>query len=537
MPKVKFTGSKVSKAPKLPGKVNLSQLGSIGLETSSGVVFDSTIKELRGARAFQQFREMADHSAVIGACLFAIEMLIRKVKWRFEPGDASAEEKDRAEILDSMLQDMSCSWEDTIAEILSMLVYGFAYMEIVYKLRGGPEESDSKYHSRYSDNLISWRKWVLMPAETLHQWKFDPEGGIQGFIQRSPTDFKDRVIPIEKSLLFRTKVARNNPQGRSLLLNAFYPWQFVKRIMEVEGIGVERDLAGLPMALVPPEIMDPQASQEDKDFLAGIKDLVTNVRRNAMEGIVFPMAFDSENNPQYEFKLLATGGMRQFDTNKIIERYERRMAMSLLSDFIMMGHERVGSLALSKDKTTLIGRALAGILASISAVINRHAIPRLYQLNGWGVENPAQIVPGDVENADIKNLGVYVRNLVSVGAMTPDPGLEAALREAGGLPKIDPAYILAPGEMPAGQDPNGDQQDQGADEEGDDNVSKSDLDDDDFEDEDDELEIPETPVRRRGPRKNWNHDGPGATFAAAIEAADRRRAKKAPKKKPLKKAA
>lgn len=456
----KLTGNKRSKAPALPGRPDMRQLGSIGLESSAGLVYDSTIRELRGSKAFQHYREMADHSAVIGACLFAIEMLIRKVKWTFEVPKVGGEgEKEHAELLNGMLGDMSVSWEDTVAEILSMLTYGFAYLEMVYKVRKGPNERNSSYRSRFTDGLVGWRKWVLIPQETLLRWEWDDEGGVRAFVQRAPNDTKDRAIPIEKALLFRTKVSRNNPQGRSLLLNAYYPWQFVKRTMEIEGIGVERDLAGLPMALVPPEYLDPQAPAEDKALLQALKDLVTSVRRNAQEGIIFPMAHDEHNNPLFEFKLLATGGMRQFDTNKIIERYERRMAMSLLSDFILMGHERVGSLALSRDKTTLIGRALAGILASIAAVINRHAVPRLYQLNGWDPEVTCQITPGDVENADIKNLGVYLRNLASVGLVTPDPGLEAALREAGGLPMIDPEYQLGPGELPAaagGQQPGAD---------------------------------------------------------------------------------
>ncbi len=428
-------------------KPDLSQLASIGLDTRTGDVYDSTIRELRGPQAFKHYREMADHSPVIGACLFAIEMLLRKVKWSVEPGDESAEEEKRALLLEGMLDDMSHSWEDAIAEILSMMVYGFAFTETVYKLRKGPYERDSRYRSKFTDGLVGIRKFVLVPQETLDRWVWDQEGGIQSFIQRSPEDSKVRIIPIDKGLLFRTKVSKNNPQGRSMLLNAYYPWTFVKRIQEYEGIGIERDLAGMPYAGVPPEYLEADASENDRRFLSAVKEIVTGVRRNAQEGIVFPMAYDDENNPLFEFKLLATGGMRQFDTNKIIERYERRMAMSLLSDFILMGHERVGSLALSRDKTTLIGRALAGILASIAAVINRHEVPRLYRFNGWDPKAMSKFVPGDVENADIKNLGAYVKSVMSVGAMTPDPKLEAALREAAALPPIDPEYMRGPDEM------------------------------------------------------------------------------------------
>lgn len=437
--------------PKAPSGAFV-QLGSYGLYRSGGLVYDEIIRELNGTQGFKNYREIAENSAVAGASLLAIEMLIRKVPWRVQPGDQSDVEKYRAEVIESMFHDMSQSWADTVSEILTMLIYGFSWFEIVYKIRRGPEEKSGKYRSQYSDGIIGWRKWVPIAQESLYQWEWDDEGGVAAMKQIAPPDYANvRTIPIEKSLLFRTKATKNNPQGKSMLRSAWHPWRWVKRVMEVEGIGIERDLAGLPFAGVPPEILDPNASAEDKAQLEYVKKVVTNVRQNSLAGVVFPLAYDDDQGkPLWEFKLMSTGGMKQFDTGKVIERYERRIAMSMLADFIMMGHERVGSLALSKDKVSIIGRVLAAIVDSIASIINKHAIKRIYLLNGWKSIVPARLVPGDVENNDIKNLGVYVRNLMSVGALTPDPALEGFLREAAGMPPQDPAYQLGPGEIAPG---------------------------------------------------------------------------------------
>jgi hypothetical protein len=344
-----------------------------------------------------------------------------------------------------------------------MLVFGFSWLECVYKIRRGPDETDRKYNSKYTDGLIGWRKWVLIPQETLWEWQFDDEGAVSAMCQRAPDDFGEvRVVPLSKSLLFRTKTNKNNPQGKSLLRAAIHPWTWVKRIMEHEGIGVERDLTGLPLAKVPPEILDPNATQDDKTQLEYVKKVVQNVRQNSLAGVIFPLAYDEKGKPLYEFDLISTGGMKQFDTGKIIERYERRIAMAMLADFVMMGHERVGSLALSKDKVTLVGRLIASLVEGIAAIINQNAITRIYQLNGWSAVSKAHLVPGDLENADIKNMGVYVRNLMSVGALTPDPKLESALREFAGLPPQDPAYMQGP-PMMSGVNPD-DMPDDNADE-------------------------------------------------------------------------
>jgi len=130
--------------------------------------------------------------------------------------------------------------------------------------------------------------------------------------------------------------------------------------------------------------------------------------------------------------------------------------MALRADILLMGHERVGSLAPSRDKTTLIGRTLAGMLQSIATVFSRQAIPAPYNANGWETRaesnnGMSQLVPGEIESSDLKTISVCLGNVARVGVVTPDPELEAELRELPGLPDAD--YIKGPEQM---LDPTGD---------------------------------------------------------------------------------
>ena len=50
----------------------------------------------------------------------------------------------KGKFIDGCLADMSHTWADFLAEVLSCLPYGWAYFETVYKLRKGPDQSDSK---------------------------------------------------------------------------------------------------------------------------------------------------------------------------------------------------------------------------------------------------------------------------------------------------------------------------------------------------------------------------------------------------------
>ena len=164
--------------------------------------------------------------------------------------------------------------------------------------------------------------------------------------QMPPPDFGTFTIPIEKALLFRTKSRKNNPEGRSILRNAYRSWYFKRRIQEIEGIGIERDLAGLPVIHGPEDldIWDDQNKDAVKARL-GLEEMVRSIRRDEMEGVVLPAG--------YTLELLSSGGTRQFDTNAIINRYDTRIAMTVLADFIFLGHDKTGSWALSSDKTEL----------------------------------------------------------------------------------------------------------------------------------------------------------------------------------------
>ena len=207
---------------------------------------------------------MADNHPVIGAILYAVEMLVRGVDWTVSPSDPNDQRAvDEAEFVSSCMTDMSQSWPDTLSSVLSMLTYGYCYTEVVYKRRNGPDMKDASERSKHVDGRYGWRKWPIRDQSTITRWKFDEHGGIDGAWQMDTVaDTGEVFLPIERCLLFRTSTKRNNPQGRSILRNAFVPWYFQKRIQEIEAIGIERDLAGLPVALVPPHLLSDNATAQ-----------------------------------------------------------------------------------------------------------------------------------------------------------------------------------------------------------------------------------------------------------------------------------
>ena len=417
-------------------KPDLTELGTSGLRRSGGFVHEEFLNQLRGRRGFLVYREMADNDPVIGSILYAIEKVILRLEWRIDPFDDSPEAEEIRNFIDECMEDMSDSWDQTLASILSMLVYGFSFHEIVYKIRKG-DSKDPKYNSKHNDGKIGWRKFAIRSQESLNNWMMDVDGGIQGYRQIDPAGGGFREIPIDKGLLFRTNVSKNNPEGRSLLRNCFRPWYYKRRIEEIEAIGIERDLAGLPVAKVPPEYLSSGATAAQQSVLAEITQIVQNIKRNEQEGVIFPLMYDENGNEMFSLELLSSGGSRQFDTDKVIARYDQRISMSVLSDFILLGHEQVGSFALGSQKMDLWTMSVEAIAKSIAEVMNQYAIPRLLKLNGMNTELAPYLSYGEVSSVDLNELSNYVQKLIGAGALSPDEKLEAYLREQASLPPAE----------------------------------------------------------------------------------------------------
>jgi hypothetical protein len=413
----------------------MEELGNTGLRQSGGQINEEFNPKLRGASGRKVYREMGDNDPIIGGILFAFEKTVTRLDWHIEKDEAVDGEDERVDFLQGALDDMSESWTSTLSGILSMMGYGWSYHELVYKHRSGPSDDPTK-NSRYSDGKIGWRKWPVRSQESLNKWDIDESGGLRGMIQSTETG-ATKPVPIEKALLFRTNTARGNPEGRSLIRNAYRPWFFKKRIEEIEAIGIERDLAGLPVAFMDPAYLSSAATPAERQVMEAVANIVKGIKRNEMEGVIFPLAYDAAGNKTMDLQLLSSGGSRQFDTDKIVSRYNQQIAMSVLADFLLLGHEGVGSQALGASKIDLWMMAVEALALAIAETVNNHAIPRLLKLNGMDVEECPKLVFGQVDHIDLAVLGGFIKNMTDAGVITTDETLEDFVRELASLPPAD----------------------------------------------------------------------------------------------------
>ena len=429
-------------------------IGSRGLRQYGGWVREEFLPQLVGRQAARVFREMSDNSSTVGAMLFSILQSMRKIEWRTQSPLDTPAAKEMEDFAESLRGDMTHTWEDFVIEALSMIVYGFAPHEIVYKRRLGKDPPGHNENgpgrgtpsSDFDDGRIGLRRLPLRGQDTILKWFFDPNGDILGLTQQ-PWVGALIDLPIEKLLLFRPTQHKNNPEGRSVLRNSYRSWYFVKRMEEQEAILFER-MSGFPVMYVPNALLekvnaknpDPAAVQAYEAF----KRFVTNVRIDEQMGAILPSdPYPSATGPSsvrmYEFQLVVPQFGRSAGTgsNTIIERHKRDILMTTLADFIDLGHTARGTQNLAISKVDMFFTAIEGWLNSIAAILNRHLLPRVWRMNNLPMDLMPQWVPDLAQRIDLDILSNLVLRFSQAGMpLFPDPDLENYLRDAAGFPDI-----------------------------------------------------------------------------------------------------
>jgi hypothetical protein len=219
----------------------------------------------------------------------------------------------------------------------------------------------------------------------------------------------------------------------------------------MEAILIER-MSGFPVVYVPSSLIDGATATANGQpsnpaavqALEAYKKLVTSTRVNDQMGAILPSdtyrdaTGNVTNVRMYEFKFETPAQSRGgIETDKIIGRHKLDMLMTLLADFVVLGHEVRGTNNLAVTKVDMFFGAIEGWLNGLAAVLNRYALPRLWEMNGLNPDLMPQYEPDLAQRVDLDGLGTFIGNLAAAGMpLFPDDELERFLRESAGLPEV-----------------------------------------------------------------------------------------------------
>ena len=404
-----------------PERFRLSEMGSLGLRTFSGVTQDELKAELNWPRSINTFRDMSYHSAV-NAPLTLFENIISKATWTYKPpADATEEEKNQAKIINQMMQDMEQPWSEFIRDVLSSNVFGFSVHEKVFRKRYKANGS------LYDDGIIGWKKLPIRVQESISKFIFSEDGNEIIGVQQNLSAINDIYnrfssrgnlinIPRSKFLLFRTGKHRGDPFGKSPLRDAYLAWRFLTALEELEATGVAKDLNGLPVLYLPAQYLATDAPPEVQAIRLYYEGVMRNLQMNEQSAVILPQVIDSESRtPMFKLDLLSVDGKKNFDISKIKEYYKTLIFVSLFADILIQGTTSTGSFALGTIKNSLSGAYAERLISSIAEVLQNDLIKMTYQLNGWDESRMGKFDFDGIEPADLDTFSSAIMRMGASG--------------------------------------------------------------------------------------------------------------------------
>jgi phage gp29-like protein len=392
-----------------------------------------TNPELYWPRSVEVFDRMRREDAQVGSVLRAVTLPIRSADWMIDPAGS------RPEVVKLVADDLGLpvkgveptpslrtrgrfSWAEHLRLALLELVYGHSFFEQVYQF----DETDKLQHL----SKLAWR-----PPRTIANITVDTDGGLET-IQQWGILGPNVTIPVGRLVAYVNEREGGNWLGQSLLRTAYKNWLLKDRMLRSQALTVERNGLGVPTYTAAPVPDSATATERDAWLLsekeAGLA-LAKAFRGGDAAGASLP------NGAKLE--LLSVMGKLP-DTDGPIRYHDEQIARAVLAHFLNLGTE-TGSWALGSTFANFFTDSLNAVAAHIADVTQQHVVEDLVDLN-FGPEEPAPRIVFDPIGAAAPVTGEAIYQLMTSGALTYDPTLEAAIRSTFGLPLKDDKATPAP---------------------------------------------------------------------------------------------
>ena len=353
-------------------------VGASGLEEWHGQINEDFLTSWGTlTKRVKNIDQMMKNSAVVGALRTAIIMPIKEVDWTVTNGDeiislsnpqVDGITDERLILIADSINNMQHTFSDHLEEALLTPFFGFTVFTDNYDR---------------VDGRLLWKKLKMLSPKSLYRWQFkeDDDSEIEGIYQM-PHIYKE-LIPENRLIHYTFRRIHSNPEGESILRPAWISYYYSSNIQEIEAIGIERNVAGLPV-LEMPQGADSKDGSEDRTLA---EKIVRNIRMDEQAGVVLPPPNGDGENDRWRLSLLSAASISKvFDTNLVIARHDKRILMSSLAQFLMLGMESVGALATFEGGNDFFTAAVNMVAKSIAHTFTKEAIHKLLRLNGYDTE-------------------------------------------------------------------------------------------------------------------------------------------------------
>jgi hypothetical protein len=377
-----------------------------------------TVKDLQWPASIETYSRMR-RDPQIAATLNSYTLPLRAAHWAIDPSGCRAEVADYASdtwglpILGqkakrSGFRRRGVLWKEHLRIALLELVYG--HMPFVYagEITGDP--------ARYRLTEVSER----MPS-TIADILVNDNGSLKGIIQYGDED----MIPADKLLWYAHDREGANWAGTSMLREAYGPWLLKHDMWRVMGIASRRFGMGVPYVEAPVGATDAEIERAAR--------MSESMRVGDQSGAGVPNGFKPH--------LMGLTGSTP-DTLAFVKYLDSQIAQAVLASVLNLPNSDTGNRALGETLISLLRLSWEAVADEIAIPASR-LTARLIDIN-FGMDEPSpEIVCVGLGRPE--PTAEALNSLITAGAITPDPTLDAFLRERYDLPEIDPAFVKKPG--------------------------------------------------------------------------------------------
>lgn len=382
-----------------------SGIGVRGLKHRAGRIEEEWRKEFRTwDKACRQFLEMRDYY-IIATVLDAVKLPLLEAKVSTEPAEAQTPgDVAAADWLFTCINSMHRqSWTSHTEDMLSSIDFGWALGEIVLEKR-----PDGRF----------WLKNIdPRGQDTLSRWQFDEEhrDEVSQIIQRDPNLNIEIPIPMGKCVHVTFRGRKGNPEGHSILLSLHWPYRMLRDLEVFEGIGIERDVGGMPVATLPEEGVISEAD------ITKLEDALKGMRRDENEFLITP--------PGVEVKPYGAG-QKIYNIGDVIDRKKKEILMRMYAQFLMLGMQQVGTQALVQGSQDFFNLSLGAVQRATIEAWNQQLVPYIFAFNRFeGMTGYPTITWGPPGKIDVKAIMEALNTATGSKLFTPTDIDEDHVRE------------------------------------------------------------------------------------------------------------
>ena len=406
-----------------------SQFKTLGVSGREQFVYIEREAELVGTAGAETYDKMRLQDPTGMSMYQVLSLPLRKANWWIEAASKADADQEVAQFVTDCFNDMSHTFSDLMANICLMFPQGWTQFWPVLKRR-------TEKTSSFPDGKVGFDKFEMVAHRAVMEWIFDETTlaliGPEVLREKGP----NVVVPLDKSLHFRTSPEGDSPTGVSIYRPVVRTWKYRLRLEQAEGIGLSRRWKGFPIVWMP-EGATTEADLGSKSDEYKARKMLEGIHDDRMVG-----AYLQQDVWGLDFG--GPPGTIDATMGETIIRKDAEMARAILAHFIMLGLRAVGTQALAETLLDLFITSSEAFLTVIADEINSAAIGMLLDWNQFPAMTGAPKIRFASPRAlDLRNVGAFINLIARAGTFTASLDSENFLRSLiPNMPQLEEGEFL-----------------------------------------------------------------------------------------------